>query len=73
MPLRDLGKEPQTPSYPAALVLSSTGWSYPSESDSGTVAALAPSGAIGLMSQHGVPGNTVPTQSSVSGGWDATI
>jgi PKD domain/WD40-like Beta Propeller Repeat len=57
----------------ARAVTASTGWSYPSQSDDGTVAALAPSGAIAVMDQFGTVENAVPTPQSVSGDFDVTM
>jgi|GEM_PF-6018675 len=57
----------------AHQVTTSGGWLYPSEADNGTVAALAPSGAVAVMSQYGAIANVVPTPASASEGFDATF
>lgn len=57
----------------ARTVTSNTGWKWPSQSDGGTVAALAPAGDVRLMNQAGSLTGDVKTPSSVSGGFDVTL
>jgi Divergent InlB B-repeat domain/WD40-like Beta Propeller Repeat len=57
----------------ARAVNSSTNWKWPSQSDGGTIAALAPSGAVMQMDQSGKLTGAVQTPAYASGGFDVTL
>ena len=48
----------------AHAVTATTGWTYPSQSDTGLIAALDQTGSISVMNQYGGVRNVVPTEES---------